>query len=163
MNKLTSLNLTSEPILVSAHGIHGIKFGWKILNINQRSLKSAMVQEIKLYSTTQDELSGFLINKYEPKFSSIRTWTWVVWVRPWPTKKGGRPSAGGSHMSGVWGREKPRQAFPRKIYRDAASNPRPGDSVRQLSPLHQACPSRPWPTGGKIRNYKIITPHEHHS
>jgi len=24
----------------------------------------------------------------------------------------GRPSAGGSHMSGVWGREKPRQAFP---------------------------------------------------
>ena len=24
----------------------------------------------------------------------------------------GRPSARGSHMSGVWGREKPRQAFP---------------------------------------------------
>ena len=43
-------------------------------------------------------------------------------------------------MSGVWGREKPRQASP-KIYEEAASNPRPGDSVRQLSPLHQACPS----------------------
>jgi hypothetical protein len=27
-------------------------------------------------------------------------------------KKKGRPSARGSHMSGVWGREKPRQAFP---------------------------------------------------
>jgi len=53
----------------------------------------------------------------------------------------GRPSAGGSHMSGVWGREKPRQAFPPQICGEAASNPRPGDSVRQLSPLHQACPS----------------------
>ena len=30
---------------------------------------------------------------------------------------------------------------PRKICGEAASNPRPGDSVRQLSPLHQACPS----------------------
>jgi len=30
--------------------------------------------------------------------------------------------------------------FPRKICGAAASNPRPGDS-RQLSPLHQACPS----------------------
>ena len=55
--------------------------------------------------------------------------------------KGDRPSAGGSHMSGVQGREKPRQAFPLKICGEAASNPRPGDSVRQLSPLHQACPS----------------------
>jgi len=54
----------------------------------------------------------------------------------------GRPSAGGSHMSGVWGREKPRQAFPLQICGEAASNPRPGDSVRQLSPLHQACPSK---------------------
>jgi len=47
-------------------------------------------------------------------------------------------------MSGVWGtgegknRGKP---SPRKICGEAASNPRPGDSVRQLSPLHQACPS----------------------
>jgi len=57
-----------------------------------------------------------------------------------PTIKG-RPSARGSHMSGVWGREKPRQAFPPQICREAASNPRPGDSVRQLSPLHQVCPS----------------------
>ena len=45
-------------------------------------------------------------------------------------------------MSGVWGREKLRQAFPPQICREAASNPRPGDSVRQLSPLHQACPSQ---------------------
>jgi len=30
------------------------------------------------------------------------------------SKQWGRPSAGGSHMSGVWGREKPRQASPRK-------------------------------------------------
>jgi len=30
---------------------------------------------------------------------------------------------------------------PRKIYGEAVLNPRPGDSVRQLSPLHQACPS----------------------
>jgi len=52
--------------------------------------------------------------------------------------KKGRPSARGSHMSGVWGREKPRQAFPPQICGEAASNPRPGDSVRQLSPLHQA-------------------------
>jgi len=42
----------------------------------------------------------------------------------------GRPSAGGSHMSGVWGREKPRQAFPPQICGEAASNPRLGDSVR---------------------------------
>jgi len=35
----------------------------------------------------------------------------------------GRPSAEGSHMSGVWGRKNPRQAFPRKIYGEAASNP----------------------------------------
>ena len=35
-------------------------------------------------------------------------------------------------------RDKP---FPRKICGETASNPRPGDSVRQLSPLHQACPS----------------------
>jgi len=28
--------------------------------------------------------------------------------------KKGRPSAGGSHMSGVWGREKSRQASPAK-------------------------------------------------
>ena len=27
-------------------------------------------------------------------------------------QKGGRPSAGCSHMSGVWGRDKPRQVFP---------------------------------------------------
>jgi len=26
--------------------------------------------------------------------------------------KGGRPGAGGSHMSGVWGREKPRLSLP---------------------------------------------------
>ena len=55
-------------------------------------------------------------------------------------EKKGRPSDGGSHMSGVWGREKPRQASP-KIYEEAASNPRPGDLVRQLSPLHQPCRS----------------------
>ena len=30
----------------------------------------------------------------------------------YPMLKKGRPSAGGSHMSGVWGRDKPRQAFP---------------------------------------------------
>jgi len=30
---------------------------------------------------------------------------------------------------------------PRKICGEVASNPRPGDSVRQLSPLLQACPS----------------------
>jgi len=35
----------------------------------------------------------------------------------------GRPGAGGSHMSGVWGREKPRQAFPPQICGEAASNP----------------------------------------
>jgi hypothetical protein len=39
------------------------------------------------------------------------------------------------------GREKPRQASPRKICGEASSNPWPGDSVRQLSPLYQACPS----------------------
>jgi len=44
-------------------------------------------------------------------------------------------------MSGVWGREKPRQAFSRKICEETDSNPRPSDSVKQLSPLHQACPS----------------------
>jgi len=44
-------------------------------------------------------------------------------------------------MSEVRGREKLRQAFPRKICGEAVSNPRPGDSVRQLSPIHQACPS----------------------
>jgi len=43
-------------------------------------------------------------------------------------------------MSAVWGREKPKQAFPPQICREAALNPRPGDSVRQLSPLHQAYP-----------------------
>ena len=40
------------------------------------------------------------------------------------------------HMSGVCGRDKPRQVFSRKCG-EAASNPWPSDSVRQLSPLHQ--------------------------
>ena len=36
-----------------------------------------------------------------------------LFVEQLSLKKGqGSPSAGGSHMSGVWGREKPRQAFP---------------------------------------------------
>ena len=33
-------------------------------------------------------------------------WNWLFWAL-----KKGRPSAGGSHMSGVWGRKKPRQRF----------------------------------------------------
>ena len=41
-------------------------------------------------------------------------------------------------MSAVWGRENRGKPSPRKIC--GASNPQPGDSVRQLSPLHQACP-----------------------
>jgi hypothetical protein len=52
----------------------------------------------------------------------------------------GRPSAEGSHMSEIWEGNKSRQAFPRKCG-EAASNPWPSDSVKQLSPLHQACPS----------------------
>jgi hypothetical protein len=43
-----------------------------------------------------------------------------------------RPSAGGSHMSGIWGRDKPRQAFCLQMWREAALKPRPGDLVRQL-------------------------------
>jgi hypothetical protein len=43
-------------------------------------------------------------------------------------------------MSGVWETDKLRQAFPGKC-REAALNPRPGDAVRQLSPLYQTCPS----------------------
>ena len=35
----------------------------------------------------------------------------------------GRPSAGGSHMSGVWGREKPRQAFPPQNLRRGCFEP----------------------------------------
>lgn len=35
-------------------------------------------------------------------------------------------------MSGVWGRDKPRQAFPCKCG-EAASNPQPGNSVRALT------------------------------
>ena len=38
-------------------------------------------------------------------------------------KKGGRPSAGGSHMSGVWGREKLRQAFPPQNLRRGCFEP----------------------------------------
>jgi len=76
-------------------------------------------------------LSEYQVNSFETlRIMSLMT-----------IKKKGRPSAGGSHMSGVWERKKPRQAFPRTICGEAASNPRPGDSVRQLSPLHQACPS----------------------
>jgi len=37
-------------------------------------------------------------------------------------------------MSGVRGKKKPRKAFPYKIYGEAASNPRLGNLVRQLSP-----------------------------
>ena len=37
--------------------------------------------------------------------------------------KKGRPSAGGSHMSGVWGREKPRQAFPLQNLRRGCFEP----------------------------------------
>jgi hypothetical protein len=40
-------------------------------------------------------------------------------------------------MSGVCGRDKPRQAFLRKCG-EAASDPWHGDSLRQLSPLHLA-------------------------
>ncbi|XP_066323051.1 protein argonaute 1C-like isoform X2 [Miscanthus floridulus] len=64
--------------------------------------------------------------------------SWDLWVMGPPRFRcatlifvKGRPSAGGSHMSGVWGREKPRQAFPRKICGEAASNPRPGDSIKK--------------------------------
>ena len=38
-------------------------------------------------------------------------------------KKKGRPSAGGSHMSGVWGREKLRQAFPLQNLRRGCFEP----------------------------------------
>jgi len=39
-------------------------------------------------------------------------------------KKKSRPSAGGSHMSGVWGREKPRQSL------------LPAKSAERLVPTH---------------------------
>jgi hypothetical protein len=38
-------------------------------------------------------------------------------------------------MSGVWGREKPRQAFPRKICGEAASNPQPGSKKTNISQI----------------------------
>jgi hypothetical protein len=44
-------------------------------------------------------------------------------------------------MSRVWGRHKPRQAFPSKC-RETASNLQSSDSMRQLSPLYQAYPSK---------------------
>jgi hypothetical protein len=47
----------------------------------------------------------------------------------------GKSSAEGFHTSGVWGRDKLRQTFTRK-YGETASNVPPGDSMRQLSPLH---------------------------
>ena len=55
----------------------------------------------------------------------------------------GRPSAGaptwvGSGEGKNWGKPSTR-----KICGEAASNPWPSDSVRRLSPLHQACPSHP--------------------
>jgi hypothetical protein len=37
--------------------------------------------------------------------------------------KRGRPSAGGSHVSGVWGRDKPRQAFPPQNLRRCCFEP----------------------------------------
>ena len=52
--------------------------------------------------------------------------TWADSVLEAPTWVGSREGIN---------RDKP---FPHKICREAASNPRPGDSVRQLSPLHQA-------------------------
>lgn len=51
--------------------------------------------------------------------------------------KNDRPSAWVSHMSGIWGRDKLRQAVPCKCG-EVASNSQPAHSVRQFSPLHRS-------------------------
>jgi hypothetical protein len=52
-------------------------------------------------------------------------------------------------MSWIWRKDKPRQAFTQK-YKETASNLGPSDSMRQLSPIHQACPSVFKSNGGQI-------------
>jgi hypothetical protein len=55
------------------------------------------------------------------------------------TKKD-RPSAGGSHMSGIWGRNNRGKPYP-CICREAVSNIRPLAQWEGFSPLRQACHS----------------------
>ena len=45
-------------------------------------------------------------------------------------------------MSRNWEKGKTKASLLPQICGEAISNPRPGDSLRQLSPLHQACPSK---------------------
>jgi hypothetical protein len=71
--------------------------------------------------------------------------------------KKGQAHARGCHMSGVWGRDKPGQVFPvnaERLLRICW----PDDSVRQLPPLNQACPSVCYPHNILISWDKVSRP-----
>lgn len=69
--------------------------------------------------------------------------------------KNDRPSAWVSHMSGIWGRDKLRQAVPCKCG-EVASNSQPANSVRQFSPLHRSALSLLPLNTGNLFLFKFI-------
>ena len=118
--QLPSYNVTSLPMQSESTCLHIISLFLSICMLNKLTslhVQSSACPSYHLSSTfTWPCNVTLLLTHYTSMLNGAFQWLCIAIVLSAPPMflhtKRGRPSAGGSLMSGVWGREKPRQAFP---------------------------------------------------